>query len=55
MSDHLFYPLAALVALAMIALALAWPQGTGVRSPPPFGHPVAAISSRAVAATPASK
>jgi hypothetical protein len=42
MSDRIFYPLAALIALAMIALALVWPQGTGMRSPGPFGHPLAA-------------
>jgi hypothetical protein len=42
MSDRIFYPLAALIALAMIGLALVWPQGTGIRSPGPFGHPLAA-------------
>jgi hypothetical protein len=42
MSDRIFYPLAALIALAMISLALVWPQGTGIRSPGPFGHPLAA-------------
>jgi hypothetical protein len=42
MSDRIFYPLAALIALAMIGLALIWPQGTGLRSPGPFGHPLAA-------------
>jgi hypothetical protein len=41
MSDRIFYPLAALIALAMIGLALVWPQGTGLRSPGPFGHPAA--------------
>jgi hypothetical protein len=41
MSDRFFYPLAALIALIMLALALVWPQGTGVRSPAPFGHAVA--------------
>lgn len=40
MSDRLFYPLAALVAVAMIALGLMWPQGFGARSPAPFGHAV---------------
>jgi len=38
MSDRIFYPLVALIALAMIGLALVWPQGTGIRSPGPFGH-----------------
>jgi hypothetical protein len=42
MSDRVFYPLAALIAAALIALALVWPQGTGIRSPAPFGHDVAA-------------
>jgi hypothetical protein len=40
MSDRLFYPLAAVAALLMIALALVWPQGYGLRSPGPFGGPV---------------
>ena len=40
MSDRLFYPLAALVAVAMIALGLMWPQGFGARAPGPLGHPV---------------
>lgn len=40
MSDRVFYPLAALAALLMIALALVWPQGFGLRSPEPFGGPV---------------
>jgi len=37
MSDRIFMPLMALVAIAMIALAMAWPQGYGARSPAPFG------------------
>jgi hypothetical protein len=36
--DRIFYPLAALVAVGMIALAIVYPQGQGDRSPPPFGH-----------------
>lgn len=40
MRDRIFYPLMALIALGMIALALVWPQGMGARSPAPFGHPV---------------
>jgi hypothetical protein len=35
---RLILPLMALAAVAMIALALVWPQGSGRRSPPPFGH-----------------
>ncbi|WP_312160357.1 hypothetical protein [Phenylobacterium sp.] len=38
MSDRLFFPLAAALALAMVALAAVWPQGLGARSPGPFGH-----------------
>jgi hypothetical protein len=41
MSDRVFFSLAALLAVLMIALALVWPQGLGARSPAPFGHPVA--------------
>lgn len=40
MSDKIFYPLAAVVAVALIALSLVWPQGQGQISPKPFGHPV---------------
>ncbi len=40
MRDRLFYPLALLAAVAMIALALVWPQGMGATSPAPFGHPM---------------
>jgi hypothetical protein len=35
---RLIFPLMALAAVAMIALALVWPQGSGRPSPPPFGH-----------------
>ena len=38
MSDRIFFPLAGLGAVAMIALALTAPQGDGRRSPRPFGH-----------------
>jgi hypothetical protein len=44
MDDRLFFPLLALVVLAMVALAAVWPQGLGLRSPPPFGHAPAAAS-----------
>jgi hypothetical protein len=37
MSDRFFLPLMALFALALIALAMVWPQGYGARSPGPFG------------------
>ena len=41
LSDRQFYPLAILLAILMIALALVWPQGLGTRSPGPFGHAMA--------------
>jgi hypothetical protein len=41
MSDRVFLSSLAVIALAMIVLALVWPQGLGDRSPRPFGHPVA--------------
>lgn len=37
MRDRVFFPLMALLAAAMIALALVWPQGMGAPSPAPFG------------------
>jgi len=38
MRDRYFYPLAAVLAVGMVLLALVWPQGQGARSPAPFGH-----------------
>ena len=38
MSDRVFYPLAAICAVLVIALASVYPQGVGARSPKPFGH-----------------
>lgn len=38
--DRIFFPLCLLAAIAMIGLALVWPQGTGARSPSAFGHAV---------------
>lgn len=38
MPDRIFMPLMGLVAAALIALSLAWPQGQGDRSWGPFGH-----------------
>ncbi len=52
MRDRLTLPLMALAALAMIALALVWPQGQGRRSPAPFGHPMAAPQEKARPAAP---
>ena len=42
MSNSLFFSLAGLLALLLIAAALVYPQGLGTRSPGPFGHPMAA-------------
>jgi hypothetical protein len=42
MRDRFALPLLALVALAMIVLALMWPQGQGAPSPAPFDHPMSA-------------
>ncbi len=56
MSDRIFFSLAALLAILMIALASVAPQGQGVRSPGPFGHapsaapPTPAPLARAAAA-----
>ena len=44
MTDRLFFPLLILVALALIALALVWPQGLGRPSPRPFAKPAPAAS-----------
>jgi hypothetical protein len=38
MRDRVFFPLAALIALAMIAAALVWPRGMGAAEPSP-AHP----------------
>jgi hypothetical protein len=38
MPDRVFYPLAALFAVGLIALGSVYPQGQGARSPKPFGH-----------------
>jgi hypothetical protein len=51
MSDRALFPLMGLFAVAMIALALVWPQGQGARSPGPFGH--APTTPAAAAAKPA--
>jgi len=38
MPDRIFMPLMGLVAAALIAFSLVWPQGEGDRSWGPFGH-----------------
>lgn len=48
MRDRLVLPLLVIAGLAMIALALVWPQGLGRRSPAPFGHAVAAPEHKAI-------
>lgn len=45
MNDATFFGLAATAAIALIALALVFPQGEGARSPKPFGH--ATVADRA--------
>ncbi len=44
MSDRVFFSLAVLAAVLMVALAAVWPQGLGARAPGPFGHPVAPVA-----------
>ncbi len=38
MRDRFFFPLMALIAAAMVAVALVWPQGMGTPSPQPFAN-----------------
>lgn len=45
MNDKIFYPVAILFVIGMIALAAVWPQGEGMRSPAPFGHDIIAPDS----------
>jgi len=45
--DRLILPLMALAAVAIVVLALMWPQGSGRPSPPPFGHAMAPASATA--------
>ncbi len=46
MRDRIILPLIALVALALIALSLMWPQGVGAPSPAPFTEPPAGAAHR---------
>jgi len=41
MPDRVFFSLAALAAIVLIAVAFVWPQGLGRRSPKPFGYETA--------------
>jgi hypothetical protein len=43
MPDQIVFPALALIAAALVALALVWPQGQGAPSPAPFGHPTSAL------------
>ena len=43
MSNPVYFTLASLAAVALIALALVYPQGLGAKSPKPFGHPLAPV------------
>jgi hypothetical protein len=52
MGDRVFFMGLALLAAAMIALALVWPQGLGRRSPAPFGHALAPLPPPASAPPP---
>jgi hypothetical protein len=47
MSDSAALSLIALLAAGLVALALAWPQGLGAPSPPPFGHALAPLPAAA--------
>jgi hypothetical protein len=49
--DRFFYPLAALFAAGLIALAMVYPQGEGDRSPGPFGHMPVQQTAAAIALT----
>jgi hypothetical protein len=40
MNNKTFFSLTAGLGVLMIALSIVWPQGLGLRSPPPFGHDV---------------
>jgi len=52
--DAIAYPLIALVAAGLIALALVWPQGEGLTSPGPFAnHHLSAAHSGLRGAQPA--
>jgi hypothetical protein len=56
MPDRVFYSLAALTAVLLIAFASVYPQGIGRRSPGPFGHETAAhLAARLKPNTPVAK
>ena len=43
MSNPVYFTLATLLAVGLIALAAVYPQGLGARSPAPFGHKVGPV------------
>jgi hypothetical protein len=44
MSDGVALSTLGLLAIALVALAMVWPQGQGAPSPAPFGHRAAALA-----------
>ncbi|MBE7216912.1 MAG: hypothetical protein INR64_00420 [Caulobacteraceae bacterium] len=50
MSDRLFFSLAGVAAVLIIALALVWPQGLGAPSPWPFRRPLGPVDPEVTAA-----
>ena len=55
MRDLIALPLLAILAVAMIGLALVWPQGQGTRSPGPFGQSAATAPANPMAASAPTK
>jgi hypothetical protein len=55
MSDRVLFSFMGLSAVIMVALALVWPQGTGARSPGPFGHAPRHPAAKAAAPTGSSQ
>ncbi|MFI4933888.1 MAG: hypothetical protein ACHP7N_04670 [Caulobacterales bacterium] len=43
MPDRIVYPALVLIVAGLVALAFVWPQGQGLASPAPFGHPLHAL------------
>jgi len=46
--NRIFFIVAFVVAVAVVSLALVWPQGMGARSPGPFGGPTTAQTAKPV-------
>lgn len=49
MSDRVYFSLAGVAAVLILALALVWPQGLGARSPPPFRQPLGPVDPEVTA------